>query len=64
MDNSKQYIIREAEKVIENYISSLEKKTPQSDEKLKKLQKKYKKSLKLNYFLGFATVISIILSLV
>lgn len=60
----KEYILKEAELVISNYISELETKSPKWKKDMKKLENKYKKSLRLNFFLGLATVLSLILSVV
>lgn len=62
-DNS-EYIIKEAENVIANYISNLETKSPKWKNNMKKLEKKYKQSKQLNFVLGFVAIISILLSLV
>lgn len=61
---TKDYILKEAELVISNYISELETKSPKWKKDIKKLENKYKKSLKLNFFLGAATILSLILSII
>jgi len=61
-DNS-EYIVKEAESVISQYISNLEMKSPKWKNNIKKLEKRYKQSLKLNFFLGFLVAISILWSL-
>ncbi len=53
------YILKEAEMIITNYISELEKKTPKWNKDMKQLEIKYKKSIKMNLFLAFATAISL-----
>ena len=63
VDNS-QYIVKEAENVITHYISNLEMKSPKWKNNLKKLEKRYKKSLKLNFILGFISLVSILLSVI
>lgn len=62
--NNSEYIIKEAENVINQYISKLEKKSPKWKYDMNKLQKRYKKSVKLNFILGFISIISIALSLI
>lgn len=64
LEEKNKYIVKEAEMVISNYISKIETQSPKSKHNVKKLENKYRKSLKLNFVLGFATVISIILSLI
>ncbi len=63
-DKDKKYILKEAEMVINNYISKIETRSPRWKNNIKQLEKKYKKSLKLNFVLGIFTVISLILSLI
>lgn len=63
-DKDKKYILKEAEMVINNYISKIETRSPRWKNNIKQLEKKYKKSLKLNFVLGISTVISLILSLI
>ena len=62
--NNTDYIIKEAENVISHYITNLEMKSPKWKNDMKKLEKKYKQSIKLNFILGFTTLIGILLSLV
>ena len=62
--NNTEYIIKEAESVISNYIINLETKSPKWKNNFKKLEKRYKKSLKLNFILGFISLISILLSVI
>ena len=64
VDNTKEYIIKEAELVVNNYLSNLETKSPKWKNNVKKLEKKYKQSIKLNILLGIATFISIIISVI
>lgn len=63
-ENSKEYIVKEAEMIINNYITSLEAEAPKSKKNIKKIQRRYKKSLQLNAILAFATVISLVLSII
>lgn len=58
--NSKEYIIKEAEFLIKAYMEELEKKSPKWKNNIKKLEKKYKNSFKLNCFLLFTTILGII----
>ena len=62
--NNSEYIIKEAESVISNYISNLETKSPKWKNNMKKLEKKYKQSVKLNFVLGFVAVISFLVSII
>lgn len=62
--NNSEYIIKEAESVISNYISNLETKSPKWKNNMKKLEKKYKQSVKLNFVLGFVAVISFFVSII
>lgn len=62
--NNTDYIIKEAENVISHYITNLEMKSPKWKNNMKKLEKRYRQSVKLNFILGFTTVIGILLSLV
>lgn len=62
--NNSEYIIKEAENVISQYISSLETKSPKWKNNMNKLQKRYKQSVKLNFILGFVAAISFFISIV
>ena len=62
--NQSEYIIKEAENVISHYITNLETKSPKWKNNFKKLEKKYKKSLKLNFALVFVSLISILISVI
>ena len=55
----KEYIVKEAEMLLKEYADNLEKKTPN----IKKLEKKYKFSVKLNFVLLFTTALGGILCL-
>lgn len=63
-NDSKEYILKEAEMVVSNYISNLETKSPKWKNNMKKLENRYKQSIKLNIILGIATFISLILSFI
>lgn len=54
------YIIKEAEMLIKSYIENLEMKTPRWKNNMKKLEKRYKNSVKLNFILSFTTLIGLI----
>ena len=56
------YIVNEAEMVISNYISNLEK-PKEINSSTKELKKKYSKLKKLTIFLGIITIFQIILML-
>lgn len=63
-ENNADYIVKEAENVISQYITNLEMKSPKWKNDMKKLEKKYKQSIKLNFILSFTTIIGILISLV
>lgn len=62
--NDSEYIIKEAENVISQYISNLEMKSPKWKNNMNKLQKRYKQSVKLNFILGVVAAISFLISIV
>ena len=62
--DNKDYIIKEAEMVLEEYTEKLEQKSVHWKSNAKKLEKRYKISIKLNFILTFISVIVIILSLI
>ena len=68
IDKSKQddknYIIKEAEMLVQSYTKELEEKSPKRQYNIKKLEKKYKNSIKLNFFLGSTTIITATLMLI
>ena len=57
----RKYIIKEAELVVTNYISKIEK--PFSERKVKKLETSYKKVRTINYLLGISTLVSILFAI-
>ncbi len=57
----RKYVIKEAELVVSNYLSKIER--PLSDRKIKSLEISYKRVKKLNLLLGITTLISIILAI-
>lgn len=62
--NHADYIKKEAEYIISQYISKLETKSPKWKNNMEKLEKKYKTSIKINFILTFATIISLVLSII
>lgn len=68
IDKSKQddknYIIKEAEMLVQSYTKKLEEKSPKHQYNMKKLEKRYKNSIKLNFFLGFTTIITATLMII
>lgn len=58
------YIVKEAEMLIKNYTENLEKKSPKWKNNIKKLEKRYKNSIRLNFFLLFTTILGIIFTLI
>ena len=62
--DNKDYIIKEAEMVLEEYTEKLEQKSVHWKSNAKKLEKRYKISIKINFILTFISVIGIILSLI
>ena len=62
--DDKNYIIKEAEMLVQSYTKELEEKSPKRQYNIKKLEKKYKNSIKLNFFLGSTTIITATLMLI
>lgn len=58
------YIVKEAENIVNQYITNMEKKSPKWKNDIKKLEKSYKKSVRLNIVLGFITLFAITISLI
>ncbi len=58
--NNKDYIIKEAEMLLKSYTEDLEKKGPS----MKKLEKRYKNSLRINLLLLFTTILGVAFSFV
>ena len=54
------YIIKEAEMLVKSYTESLERKGPKWKNNMKKLEKRYNNSVKLNFFLLFTTILGLI----
>ena len=61
--NSKNYIVKEAEMLISNYVSKLDKPKELSYSS-KKLQNKYKRLQKLTLFFGITAVLGIIINFI
>lgn len=60
-DNNKEYIVKEAEMLIANYISSIEKNNKLEDNS--KLEKQYKRLKKLTFLLGIVSLLGILSNL-
>lgn len=60
----KEYIVKEAEMLVKSYTENLEKNTPKWKNNMKKLEKRYKASLKINLFLAFTTILGIVFTLI
>lgn len=58
------YIIKEAEMLVKEYTENLEKKSPKWKNNMKKLEKRYKTSVKLNFLLLFTTLVGFIFSVI
>ena len=54
------YIVKDAEMIIKSYLEKIENHSPQKEKNIKKLEKKYKNSIRLNLFLFLTTVVGII----
>ena len=61
-NNNNDYIVNEAEMIISNYISNLEK-PKEFNSNVKDLSKKYSKLKKITLFLGIVTIFQVILML-
>ena len=59
-NNSQNYITKEAEMVISNYLSDIENSKKIKSQSMKQLEKKYKKLKKLTIMLGILLIISFI----
>ena len=58
------YIVKDAEMIIKSYLEKIENHSPQKEKNIKKLEKKYKNSIRLNLFLFLTTVVGIIFSII
>ena len=64
LKNNKEYIVKEAEMLIKSYTEDLERKSPKWKNNMKRLETRYKNSVKINFFLFFTTILGIIFSLI
>ena len=62
--DSSNYIVKEAESVINQYITNLETKSPKWKNNIQKLEKKYKKSLKINLILGVIAIVCFLINII
>ena len=58
------YIIKEAEMLVKTYTEGLVKESPKWKNNMKKLERRYKTSVKLNFLLLFTTVVGIVMSII
>ena len=63
-ERNEQYIVKEAEMLVKEYTDELEKQSPKWKKNIKKLEKKYKLSVRMNFLLLFTTVLGIIFNLI
>ena len=61
-ENSKDYIVKEAQLLIAEYILKTEKKNQKESQSIQNLKKKYKKARALNYFLSIGIAFVAIMS--
>ncbi len=62
--NSKDYIVKEAEMIISNYISKVESEKQIKSHSMKQIENKYKRMRKINVILGIILAINIILQII
>ena len=62
-EQDNQYIVKEAGMLLKSYTENLEKQSPKWKNNMKKLEKRYKNSVKLNFVFLFTTVLTIVFSL-
>ena len=58
------YIVKDAEMVIKSYLDRIENNSPKKERTIKKLEKRYKNSIRLNLFLFLTTIVGIIFTIV
>lgn len=63
-ENSKEYIVKEAEMVISNYLSKIEKEKTFRSYSMKKIENKYKMLRKVTTILGIILIINLILEII
>ena len=60
----KYHIVKDAEMIIKSYIEKIENNSPKKERNIKRLERKYKNSIKLNFLLFFSTLLGIILTVI
>ena len=63
-EGNEQYIVKEAEMLLKEYADEMEKQSPKWKKNTKKLEKKYRLSIRINFLLLFTTVLGIIFNLI
>ena len=58
------YIVKDAEMVIKSYLDRIENNSTKKERTIKKLEKRYKNSIRLNLFLFLTTIVGIIFTIV
>ena len=58
------YIVKDAEMVIKSYLDRIENNSPKRERTIKKLEKRYKNSIRLNLFLFLTTIVGIVFIIV
>ena len=58
------YIVKDAEMVIKSYLDRIENNSPKKERTIKKVEKRYKNSIRLNLFLFLTTIVGIIFTIV
>ena len=58
------YIVKDAEMVIKSYLDRIENNSPKRERTIKKLEKRYKNSIRLNLFLLLTTIVGIVFIIV
>ena len=58
------YIVKDAEMVIKYYLDRIENNSPKKERTIKKLEKRYKNSIRLNLFLLLTTIVGIVFIIV
>ena len=61
---SNEHILKEAEMIISSYISRIENNSNKSKKEINQIEKKYRKSIRLNFLLMFTTIVSIMISII
>lgn len=62
--NDSGYIVKEAEMLIQSYTERLEENSSKSKNNIKKLEQRYKNSIRINFFLLFTTILGIVLAII